>query len=301
MGLLSWLRGGQATKSARPTRAQFSRGFGRTHLAEHPYTLPKDLEESGRLDFQHFLLRSAFKGNYIAPINAPRDILDVGCGTGRWAMEMAQTFPDANVIGIDIVPPEQDKAQVFGYGLENKPDNYAFVQGDILQGLPFPDRSFDFTHMRLLFSAIPSDRWPRAVGELTRVLRAGGWVQLLEAYPVPNGGPILKRWQHWSEQLGKQRGIDFLIAQHLGELLQQAGLRDVHQQRADLPVGKWGGRLGVMLEKDLTAVIRGMKFPIVKMGTASAEEYDSVCEAMIPEFAREQEIFPFYVAYGRKP
>jgi ubiquinone/menaquinone biosynthesis C-methylase UbiE len=41
-----------------------------------------------RLDFQHFILRQAFKGNYAAPIRNPARILDVGTGTGRWATEM---------------------------------------------------------------------------------------------------------------------------------------------------------------------------------------------------------------------
>lgn len=29
-------------------------------------------------------------------------ILDVGAGTGKWAVEMAQQFPDAEILGIDI-------------------------------------------------------------------------------------------------------------------------------------------------------------------------------------------------------
>jgi ubiquinone/menaquinone biosynthesis C-methylase UbiE len=301
MDLFSWFRRRRAIKPARTTPSPFFSGFGRLHLAEQPYALPKDLEESGRLDFQHFLLRLAFKGNYIAPIRNPKDILDVGCGTGRWAMEMAQTFPDANVVGLDVVPPAQDKGHVFGYGLEGQPENYAFVEGDVLKGLSFAEQSFDFVHMRLLFAAIPGDKWPFVVSELVRVLRSGGWVQLLEAYPIPNGGPMLKRWQSWAAQMSQRTGVDFTIGPHLGELLRYAGLQAVRQQRLDLPVGKWGGRLGVMMEKDLTSVVRGMKFPIVKMGVATAEEYDRVCEAIIPEIATEREIFPFYVAYGRKP
>jgi ubiquinone/menaquinone biosynthesis C-methylase UbiE len=301
MGLFSWFRRKQAVTAAHTSPSPFARGFGRVHLAGQPYALPKDLEESGRLDFQHFLLRLALKGNYIAPIRDPRDILDAGCGTGRWAMEMAQTFPSANVVGLDVVPPVQDTGHILGYGLEGTPENYAFVEGDLCKGIPFADRSFDFVHMRLLFGAIPADQWPFVVGELARVLRPGGWVQLLEAYPIPNGGPMLKRWQYWADQMSKRTGVNFTIGPQLGELLRHAGVRDVQQQRLDFPVGKWGGRLGVMMEKDLISMVRGVKFPMVKMGIATPEEYDRVSEAIIPEIATEQEIFPFYVAYGRKP
>jgi len=58
-------------------------------VARVPYILPKDLDETNGLDFQHALLRSFITGNYLAPFEQPRDILDVGCGTGRWAMELA--------------------------------------------------------------------------------------------------------------------------------------------------------------------------------------------------------------------
>src|SRR5262249_33208036 len=58
------------------------------------YLIPNDLHESQRLDFQHFIMREAFKGNSIAPINHPLRILDVATGTGRWAIEMAREFSD---------------------------------------------------------------------------------------------------------------------------------------------------------------------------------------------------------------
>src|SRR5579859_5576034 len=69
---------------------------------EIPYVLPtQDSEEMQRLDFQHFMLKYIIKGNYLAPIGNPQTVLDVGTGTGRWAIEMAQKFPQATVYSID--------------------------------------------------------------------------------------------------------------------------------------------------------------------------------------------------------
>ena len=81
-------RAAQPATSA-PAGGRQRRLFGREYTADVPYALPSDLGEMNRLDFQHYLLRQAFKGIYAAPIGAPRDILDVGAGTGRWAKEMA--------------------------------------------------------------------------------------------------------------------------------------------------------------------------------------------------------------------
>lgn len=75
---------------------------GRPRVRGIPYLLPNDAEELNRLDFQHYMLRATLHGNYAAPIGSPSSILDVGTGTGRWAREMAITFPNANVVGVDV-------------------------------------------------------------------------------------------------------------------------------------------------------------------------------------------------------
>src|SRR5437879_6511265 len=105
--------------------------FGREYAAGVPYMLPKDLEEGNRLDFQHYMLRYVLHGNYAATIGDVRDILDVGSGTGRWAAEMADLFPQARVVGVDITPPP---------ALENAatnrmPNNYSFMAANVLEGL----------------------------------------------------------------------------------------------------------------------------------------------------------------------
>src|SRR5689334_15401882 len=79
-----------------------------------PYVLPHNDSEVKRLDFQHFLLRFGLRGNFAAPVRNVSSILDVGCGTGRWAMEVATIFPQANVIGVDLQPVED---LTLGYGL----------------------------------------------------------------------------------------------------------------------------------------------------------------------------------------
>lgn len=35
----------------------------------------------------------------------PPAILDIGAGSGRWALDMAKEFPHAEVVGLDLTPP----------------------------------------------------------------------------------------------------------------------------------------------------------------------------------------------------
>ncbi len=192
-----WGRGthGATHEQAAPDAARYTIQGGRRRLAEAPYQLPSDMQETNRLDFQHYMLRYAMRGIYAAPVERPGGILDAGCGTGRWALEMATIFPDANVVGVDIAqPPVEDPTTLAGF--QARPDNFAFIQSNILEApLPFADNTFDYTHMRLLFLAIPADRWPGVIRELVRVTRPGGWVELVEGGFSQGVGPSLRPLQ----------------------------------------------------------------------------------------------------------
>jgi len=39
---------------------------------------------------------------HLAPLKDPQRVLDIGTGTGIWAIDMADTYPSAEVIGIDL-------------------------------------------------------------------------------------------------------------------------------------------------------------------------------------------------------
>ena len=283
-----------------------NRGFrffgGRRHLAAMPYPLPKDTTEINRLDFQHYLLRTGFRGNYAAPLGQPASILDVGCGSARWAMELASLFPNANVAGVDLVAPALDDNRTLGYGLDRRPDNFVFTPGNILEGLPFADQSFDFVHQRLLITAIPHDRWPFVVNELVRVTRIGGWVELAECGRPENGGPgYTGLWDTWIALCAK-RGVDFTMGHSLGDLLRQGGLADVTLRALRFPMGAWGGRVGRMSATDCLAVGQALRQGVIATGIASEAEYDRMYAMAQEEFGRPKGtgVLPFYLAYGQR-
>lgn len=66
---------------------------------------PLHQSELDRLDLQHHMLTMLFGGKlHLAPLNEPKKILDLGTGTGIWAIDMADLYPDATVIGTDLSP-----------------------------------------------------------------------------------------------------------------------------------------------------------------------------------------------------
>lgn len=270
---------------------------GRRYVTDAPYILPKDLGEINRLDFQHFMLRSFLHANFLAPVGQPHDILDVGSGTGRWAIQVAQQFPQANVFSLDIEPPQARQSAV----VEAQPDNCVFVQGDVLQGLPFPDASFDFVHQRLLMGAIPGPRWPDVVRELMRVTRPGGWVELVEAAPVAGNGPALHQLHDWMVQATRMRGLDVTIGPRIGDLLREAGLQHITYHDLPIPIGAYGGRLGVMAETQYDALFSGFRPILVARGMTDDAGFASIMQGAHAEIAQSQLTSPYYIAFGQRP
>lgn len=76
---------------------------------KHEYGMPIDEKELDRNDLQHHKYHLLLKERlFVAPI--PEDqlntgnsrILDLGTGTGIWAMDMADKYPSAEILGVDI-------------------------------------------------------------------------------------------------------------------------------------------------------------------------------------------------------
>jgi len=306
MGVFGWLRrrrsGGTGVLEAMALQegTPIALVGGRMRTVGLPYALPRDMEEINRLDFQHYMLRYALRGLYAAPLGNPGSILDVGTGTGRWAMDIAQVFPNANVIGLDVNPPPADEHA--GVGLDVRPPNYSFAPGNVLEGLPFADGAFDYVHMRLLFTALPADRWPFAVGELARVTRPGGWVESVETTGLFNGGPSVDLMMSWIAQLSARRGVDLMNGSRVAEFMRMGGLRNVGGSVVNVPTGAWGDRLGTMVATDFVAVCKGFGGVIVGAGLAAQGQFDATLEGVRHDLASRvvRCYTPFYVVIGQK-
>src|SRR5437016_14508753 len=89
--------GGQSTSLA-SSILNYTYENGRRYHAYRSgkYLLPNDDEEQDRLDLLHHVFRLELGGSlYLSPIterSTPTRILDVGTGTGIWAMEIADEF-----------------------------------------------------------------------------------------------------------------------------------------------------------------------------------------------------------------
>ncbi|MCJ1398796.1 hypothetical protein MMC11_001997 [Xylographa trunciseda] len=60
--------------------------------------MPVDEEEADRLEAQHHVLNLVFDNRLIfPPLDAPKNVLDLGYGAASWAAEVAESYPDCEV------------------------------------------------------------------------------------------------------------------------------------------------------------------------------------------------------------
>ena len=131
-----------STASLHSSIFDYEEEYGRTYHAfrRGKYVMPNDDREQERMDIHYHAVRLAFEGrHYYAPLEQPTSILDVGTGTGIWAMDVADDFPGARVIGIDLSPIQPTAV----------PPNLEFQIMDADEPWDFNER-FDLIHTRLM-------------------------------------------------------------------------------------------------------------------------------------------------------
>ncbi|KAJ3715384.1 hypothetical protein C8R42DRAFT_631982 [Lentinula raphanica] len=107
----------------------------------------------------------------------PTKVLDIGCGTGSWILDCARVWRNCHFVGLDIVPVQPDLQQVGSADLAHR---VTWVQGNFLEGLPFPNEEFDFVHIKRISLGVPEDKWDPLFEEISRVMKPGAAFEMIE-------------------------------------------------------------------------------------------------------------------------
>lgn len=111
-------------------------------------------------------------------LSGVKHTLDLACGPGGWVLETAYTYPEMQVVGVDInnnmiaYASAQAKVQALS--------NVSFQVVNILQPLPFSDSSFDLVNARYISGFMRTDAWPGLIQECMRLLQPGGILRFTE-------------------------------------------------------------------------------------------------------------------------
>lgn len=153
-------------------------------------------------------------------------ILDGGCGTGEISSRLAERYPRADVLGVDVLEVHLDLARRRHAQLAPR---LHFEKRSIFE-LDLPARSFDLVVCRHVLQSIPFPE--RAVAELARVTRPGGRLHLIaEDYGMIHfqarklDSDAL--WDVAPRAFGRATGTDMHIGRRTCSILYDLGLEDV--------------------------------------------------------------------------
>ncbi|KAL3476170.1 S-adenosyl-L-methionine-dependent methyltransferase [Aspergillus californicus] len=220
---------GSETSSLNSLVLQFEFENGRRY---HSYQSGHELD---RMDLEHHIFMILLDGElHVSPLKDPQRILDLGTGTGIWAIEMADKYPSASVIGTDLSPVQPSFV----------PPNCEFQIDDFGHDWTFRRNSFDLIHSRLLLASVAD--YPRLFRQGLDALKPGGYMEMHDIdagfHSDDNTIPADSRALQWSTLFlegCKKIGHAIPSPEEYKTLMEDAGFVDVRLRIQKRPSNVW--------------------------------------------------------------
>ena len=273
---------------------------------EGSYMLPNDEKEIDRLDILHKLIMVTRDGKLVkAPIaKNPQRILDIGTGTGIWAIEMGDEYPNAEILGNDLSAIQPRWV----------PQNVRFEIDDVEADWTYGAKKFDYIHCRSM--AISIRDWPRLVKQCFQHVKPGGWLEMVDLdleYTSPDGSltedSFCRRVNKNYLDAMRKSGTEPCPGPRLEGWMREAGFVDLHHEKFHMPCGTWplDERLKEIGAWNYLQMIEGLEAFHTAVFTRvlgwSVEEVAAMNEGMKRELRgpKMHLMFDLHVCYGRKP
>ncbi|KAL3298919.1 methyltransferase [Colletotrichum asianum] len=199
---------------------------------------PNDAEENERLDMQNEICFLTFhnKLGFAPPCDPDAKVgrvLDLGTGTGLWAIEYADEHPDAEVLGVDLSPIQP----------RDVPPNLKFEVDDVEEDWLYSQK-FDYIHLRFLNGSIAD--WKKLFKKAYDFTKPGGYFELQENdfLFASDDGTLspekpLAKFSSLVREACVKFGRQFIDVPLMEDMMKQVGFQDVALQRFKWPSNPW--------------------------------------------------------------
>ncbi|KAL2211224.1 S-adenosyl-L-methionine-dependent methyltransferase [Sarocladium strictum] len=219
-------------------RTIHGRRYHSTHSGNGEYWAANDDAQNESLDIIHHMLTLLLDGELCkAPIKDNiQKVVDIGTGTGTWAIDFADKYPNASVIGTELSPIQPSWI----------PPNLEFQIDDCTSEWTFAENSIDFIHIRWLFGSIQD--WDVLFAQAYRCLKPGGWIESHEASVQfrsddgsVNDKTAMGQFGRFFIEAGRQMGRSMTVVEDgvQRQAIEKAGFVGIHEQDYKVPMGPW--------------------------------------------------------------
>ncbi|OJJ44718.1 hypothetical protein ASPZODRAFT_71432, partial [Penicilliopsis zonata CBS 506.65] len=196
--------------------------------------IPNDEHEQDRMDLTHHIYMLLTGGNlYFAPISNPRRVLDLGTGTGIWAIDFADQHPNSFVIGNDLSPIQPSWL----------PPNLIFEVDDFESEWAHTGK-FDFIHSREIEGMVKD--FDRLFEQAFDALNPGGWLEFQsielarrcddDSYHL---AAAFDRWRDLVHSAAQGFGKRFDTIHSWPDRMKRTGFTNVRREILNLPFSPW--------------------------------------------------------------
>ncbi|KAF4960892.1 hypothetical protein FSARC_10323 [Fusarium sarcochroum] len=208
-----------STERLRSSVLEYRHENGRTYhrYKDGKYNLPNDGEENERLDFQHNLCLLTFENELgLSPPNHynsnVKRVLDLGTGTGIWAIDFGDEHPDATIDDID--------------------DDWTYSQ------------PFDYIHSRFMNFSVQN--WHSYLEKIFWNLTPGGYVELQDVDVIMDSDDgtltpdtTLYQWCRLLEEAAVRFDRTFENTANFKYIMSEIGFVDIVETRFKWPTNRW--------------------------------------------------------------
>lgn len=265
-----------------------------------------DAGHNESLDMLHHMCTLCLDGKlFEAPVTDPKAILDIGTGTGVWAIDVGDKFPDCDVIGTDVSPSQPSWI----------PPNVQFQIDDCTQEWTFAANHFDLIHIRYLIGSIID--WPALFKEAFKATKPGGYLESYEVSPTLHSDDeslpadsALAQWGSIFIDGALKTGRSCSIVDDHTQItaMTEAGFVDIKDKWIKVPYGTWPAKpnlreIGAFAQH---AVLSDVDSFILQMADLLgwSTEKRIVYGAQLRKESKSSKYHAYFwqrVVYGRKP
>jgi ubiquinone/menaquinone biosynthesis C-methylase UbiE len=219
-------------------------------------------------------------------------VLDIMSGTGTWTLNVAQMYPEIDVVGLErgclLASYASGQAEACKLG------NVCYLPlGEDLTKLAFSDNSFDLVNINYLFILLHPHEWPLFFQECLRITRPGGYIRVFgQDWGITNSPAIEKLAEIFLRGLKKAHlglspnGRYIGVLPFLNSFLRQAGWIDI-QRRAMIDDYLKGAGMPNNPEQAINLMANAMRAITIQQQMATPEEFEELLAQAVIDLERE--------------